>query len=96
MDIAHTAAVCLRPSLHDLSEKFDFDTDIIVQIVLRNFTVAEVPHMTRYLDVNSQMTFMEGVPYGLSILRTMWQLQLHRMGIKYNRLFDIQHPTDPA
>jgi hypothetical protein len=58
--------------------------------------VAEVPHMTRYLDENSQMTFMEGVSYGLSILRTMWRLQLHRMGIKYNRLFDIQHPTDPA
>jgi len=81
---------------HDLSEKFDFDTDIIVQMALRNFKVAEVPHLTRYLDENSQMTFMEGVPYGLSILRTMWRLQLHRMGIKHNSLFDIQSPADNA
>lgn len=93
---AYSRRVLEAVPFHDLSEKFDFDTDIIVQIALRNFKVAEVPHMTRYLDENSQMTFMEGVPYGLSILRTMWRLQLHRMGIKYNRLFDIQHPTDPA
>ena len=74
---------------NDLSEKFDFDTDIIIQMSMRNFKVAEVPHVTRYLDENSQMTFIEGVPYGLSILRTMCRLQLHRMGIKHNPLFDI-------
>jgi len=74
---------------NDLSEKFDFDTDIIIRISMRNFKVAEFPHVTRYLDENSQMTFMEGVPYGLSILHIMCRLQLHRMGIRHNPLFDI-------
>lgn len=91
---AYSRRVLENVPFHDLSEKFDFDTDIIVQIALRNFKVAEVPHVTRYLDENSQMTFMEGVPYGLSILRTMWRLQMHRMGIKRNPLFDIPPPDN--
>lgn len=72
-----------------LSDKFDFDTDIIVQIAMRQFRVAEVPHVTRYRDENSQMSFRQGIRYGLSILKTLWRLKLHQLGITYNPLFDI-------
>ena len=41
----------------------------------------EIPHPTRYLDENSQMSFAKGVRYGLSILRTVSRYMLHRLGL---------------
>lgn len=71
-----------------LSEKFDFDTDIIIQAAIRNAKIAEVPHPTRYQDENSQMPFSKGVQYGLSILRTVFKYLLHKSGIKRQPLFE--------
>ena len=70
-----------------LSEKYDFDTDIIIQAAIRKAKIAEIPHPTRYLDENSQMSFSKGVRYGLSILRTIGRYLLHVWGIKKDPLF---------
>lgn len=70
-----------------LSDKFDFDTDIIVQAAIRRAKIAEIPHPTRYMDENSQMPFTKGVRYGLSILRTISRYLLHRLGIWRQAIF---------
>jgi glycosyltransferase involved in cell wall biosynthesis len=70
-----------RVPLDALSDRFDFDTDIIVQAAIRGAHIAEVPHPTRYLEENSQMSFAKGVRYGLSILRTVGSYVLHRLGL---------------
>lgn len=70
-----------------LSDKFDFDTDIIIQAAIRKAKIAEVPHPTRYMDENSQMPFSKGVKYGLSILRTIFKYLLHKSGIAKQDLF---------
>jgi len=71
-----------------LSEKFDFDTDIIIQAAIRKQKIAEVPHSTRYTDENSQMPFSKGVRYGLSILRTVFLYLLHKFRIRRQPLFE--------
>ncbi len=71
----------------DLSDSFDFDTDIIIQCAIRNFRIQEVPHQTRYREENSQMSFARGVVYGSSILRTMISYKLHCLGWRKNKLF---------
>jgi len=72
-----------------LSEKFDFDTDIMIQAAIRHAKIAEIPHPTRYEDENSQMPFMKGVRYGLSILKTVGKYLLHKWGIKRQDLFEV-------
>ena len=77
-----------RIPLDLLSDKFDFDTDIIIQAAIRKAKIAEIPHPTRYLDENSQMSFAKGVRYGLSILRTVGLYLLHKTGLKRQKLFE--------
>jgi glycosyltransferase involved in cell wall biosynthesis len=74
---------------NDLSNGFDFDTDIIVQCAIRDFRIVEVPHQTRYRDENSQMSFRRGLLYGAAIIRTMIQYKLHELGLWQNKLFSI-------
>ena len=70
------------------SDRFDFDTDIIVQAAIRKYRIMEIPHKTRYWDENSKMSFKRGVIYGLSILRTLSLYMLHKSKIVKNQLFE--------
>ena len=70
------------------SEKFDFDTDIILQAAMRKFRIAEVAHQTRYRDENSQMPFGKAVRYGLGIVLTIVKFKLHQAGLARFELFE--------
>ena len=72
-----------------LSEKFDFDTDIIIQGAIRKYKIGEVPHPTRYTKENSQMPFSKGVVYGLSILKTVFLYLLHKIGIRHQKVYNL-------
>lgn len=78
---AYTTRFLKQVPLDLLSDKFDFDTDIIIQGVLRSCKIGEVPHPTRYDQENSQMSFGKGIIYGISILRTVVRYSLHKTGI---------------
>jgi glycosyltransferase involved in cell wall biosynthesis len=80
-----------RVPLDLLSDRFDFDTDIMIQAAIRKQKIAEIPHATRYLDENSQMSFSKGVRYGLSILVTVSRYLLHRIGLWKQKLFMEQN-----
>ncbi len=83
---AYSANFLKMVPLDLLSEKFDFDTDIIVQAAIRKCRIAEIPNPTRYEDENQQMPFYKGVIYGLSILGTVTKYIMHKIGLK-NKLF---------
>jgi len=72
------------------SEKFDFDTDIILHAALRKIPIAEIPHTTRYREENSQMSFWNGVKYGTRILGTVARYHAHRIGLRREPLFDVE------
>jgi len=65
----------------EFSDKFDFDTDIIIQACLNNARIAEIPHKTRYEEENSKMSFSKGIFYGLSILKTIILFLLNKMRV---------------
>jgi len=65
------------------SNNFVFDTQIIVQILIHNFRIEEIPIKTRYFDEASTIKFWPSVLYGLQILATMGIFLLHKyLGIK--------------
>lgn len=87
---AYSRKVLKSVPFEEFSDKFDFDTDIIVQIALRKFKISEVAHHTRYQKENSQMSFKKGIMYGLKILLTILKFRLHKLGIKHFEIFEIK------
>ncbi|MDA2915349.1 glycosyltransferase family 2 protein [Nitrospinae bacterium AH_259_B05_G02_I21] len=73
------------------SDKFDFDSEMLLHGAIRGFRIAEVPHPARYSAENSQMTFPQGVVYGLKILRLISTFQLARMGILRGDIFSVNN-----
>ncbi|MBF0511214.1 MAG: glycosyltransferase family 2 protein [Candidatus Omnitrophica bacterium] len=86
---AYSAKFLREIPLDLLSEKFDFDTDIIIQGAIRKYKIGEVPHPTRYLKENSQMPFSKAIVYGLSILKTVWGFWLHKTGICRQQIYSL-------
>lgn len=86
---AYSANFLQSVPYEQFSEKFDFDTDIILHAALRRVPIAEIPHTTRYREENSQMTFVNGVKYGTRILLTVGRYFAHRLGLRYEPLFDV-------
>jgi glycosyltransferase involved in cell wall biosynthesis len=84
---AYSAKFLRQVPLDLLSDKFDFDTDIIIQGAIRKCKIGEIPHSTRYKEENSQMPFPKAVVYGLSILCTVGLYLLHRTGIYRQKVF---------
>jgi len=88
---AFTAEFLHKIPLDILSDKFDFDTDILIQAAIRHARIAEIAHQTRYEDENSQMSFKKAVRYGLMIMVTVFHYTLHKAGIWKQKAFEIKH-----
>ncbi len=78
---AYSTKVLKNIRFLDNSDGFVFDTEIIVQILLKGFKIDEIPIRTRYFPEASTVRFWQGVRYGLGILRTMFKYILHTKGI---------------
>jgi SAM-dependent methyltransferase len=63
------------------SDAFIFDTEIIVQGLVKYMRIEEVPIRTRYFDEASSIKFLPSVIYGVGILKTLFKYILHRKGI---------------
>lgn len=87
---AYSSAFLKSVPFETFSEKFDFDTDIILHAALRKIPIAEIPHTTRYREENSQMSFWNGVKYGTRILGTVARYHAHRIGLRREPLFDVE------
>ena len=84
---AYSAKFLNEIPLDLMSNKFDFDTDIIIQGAIRKYKIGEIPHPTSYKQENSQMPFNKAMVYGLSILRTVGLYLLHKAGLYRQKVF---------
>lgn len=62
------------------SNGFVFDTEIIVQGVLKFMRFEEVPIRTRYFDEASSIKLWPSIVYGLNILKTLLKFFIHKAG----------------
>jgi glycosyltransferase involved in cell wall biosynthesis len=67
------------------SNDFDFDTDIIIQLIDNKLSIAEVPIPTFYGD---EICYVNGIKYALNIVITTILSRLQLVGITYNLKFD--------
>ena len=67
------------------SDGFVFDTEIIVQGVVKYMKFEEVPIRTRYFDEASSIKLWPSIVYGLNILKTLFKFILYKSGFKFKQ-----------
>jgi len=68
------------------SDDFHFDSDILIQLKLKNFKIRERPIPTHYGQEKSHVNVFK---YGLDILKSLTEYKLHQKGIKKSDKFNI-------
>jgi hypothetical protein len=58
-------------------DAFVFDTEIIIQLVLKRARISEIPIRTRYHEGASTILFLPALVYGCGILLTLGKFLLH-------------------
>ncbi len=66
--------------LHENSDDFIFDNQMLVQIVYEGFKIGEISCPTKYFDEASSINFKRSVEYGLGVLKCSFQFLLQKWG----------------
>lgn len=84
---AFSRELLTRLPLHENSDDFVFDNQMLAQILWFGYTIAEVSCPTKYFEEASSINFSRSVKYGLGCLKTALLFRLNRMGLIEYRLF---------
>ena len=68
---------------------FHFDTEIIIQLVLKKLRIAELPIPTYYGD---EICHVNGLKYAWDVMKTMLRAKFHRKNLFFDRKFDVELP----
>lgn len=73
--------------LHENSDDFVFDNEMLAQTVYFGFKLGEISCPTRYFEDASSINFRRSVKYGFGVLATSAQFVLQKRGIRNSRIF---------
>lgn len=66
--------------LHEASDDFVFDNQMLAQCVAFGFNIGEISCPTKYFPEASSINFRRSVVYGVGVLETAMRFRLHRWG----------------
>jgi glycosyltransferase involved in cell wall biosynthesis len=69
------------------NDDFVFDNEMLSQIFMAGFDIAEVTCPTKYFDDASSINFKRSVQYGLGVLRVSINHRLHQWGVIKHKLY---------
>lgn len=70
------------------SDDFVFDNQMLAQIFMAGFEIAEITCPTKYFEEASSINFRRSITYGIGVLQTSLQYLLHKKGIMKNKIFE--------
>lgn len=70
------------------SDDFVFDNQVIAQIFMAGYDIAEVTCPTKYFDEASSINFSRSMKYGFGVIGTAFKYRLHKWHIRRFKLFD--------
>jgi len=73
--------------LHENSDDFVFDNQMLAQAVAFGFSIGEISCPTKYFPEASSINFRRSVSYGIGVLGTAFRYRLHHWGLLRCRLF---------
>ncbi|HBG69254.1 MAG: glycosyl transferase family 2 [Bacteroidetes bacterium GWF2_43_63] len=82
-----SADVLRKINYHANSDDFVFDNQMIAQIFMAGFEIAEVTCPTKYFDDASSINFRRSMKYGFGVLGTAFKYRFHKWGLCKSRLF---------
>jgi hypothetical protein len=74
--------------LHENSDDFIFDNQMIAQAVMFGFRIGEISCPTKYFAEASSINFKRSVQYGLGVLATTASYVLHKWKLRRAPIFD--------
>ncbi len=69
------------------NDDFVFDNEMLAQIFMKGYEMAEITCPTKYFEEASSINFSRSVKYGLGVLRVSLAYRLHKWGIVKNKIF---------
>lgn len=85
---AFSRNVLVALPLHQNSDDFLFDNEMLAQSVYFDFSIGEVSCPTRYFPEASSINFRRSVVYGLGVLWTALRFRLQKWGLARFKIFD--------
>jgi len=73
--------------LHENSNDFVFDNQMLAQIVYFGFSIGEVSCPAKYFAEASSINLRRSIVYGLGVVRTSVAYRLQKMGLARSRIF---------
>ena len=70
------------------SDDFVFDNEMISQIFMNGYEIAEVTCPTKYFEEASSINFRRSMKYGMGVLRVSLIHRLHKWGLAKNKLYN--------
>lgn len=70
------------------SDDFVFDNEMIAQVFMNGYEIAEVTCPTKYFEEASSINFRRSMKYGLGVLRVSLIYRMHKMGLINHKLFN--------
>lgn len=84
---AYTREVLLNINYHANSNDFVFDNQILAQIFMAGYEIAEITCPTKYFEDASSINFARSIKYGLGVIKTSLQYRLHKWRITQYSIF---------
>ena len=70
------------------NDDFIFDNEMLAQIFMKNFEIAEITCPTKYFDEASSINFSRSVKYGLGVMRVSVNYRLHKWKVISHKIFN--------
>lgn len=70
-------------------DNYNFDSDIIIQFVIKKKRIAEIPIPTHYGPESHQISFKKSMAYGYNIFKSLLDYKLQIKGVKKIHRFDL-------
>jgi len=69
------------------SNDFVFDNEMISQIFMNGYEIAEITCPTKYFEEASSINFKRSMKYGIGVLRVSFTYRLHKLGLLKSKLY---------
>jgi glycosyltransferase involved in cell wall biosynthesis len=69
------------------NDDFVFDNEMLSQVFMKNFEIAEITCPTKYFDDASSINFRRSATYGMGVLRVSFTHLFHKLGLKKSKLY---------
>lgn len=71
-------------------EDFVFDNEMLSQIFMAGFEIAEITCPTKYFDEASSINFQRSATYGMGVLRVSFMHFFHKIGLVKNKIYTLR------